>query len=79
MNRLIRYAFVEFFADLLHGDLVAVGICLGFTVFVLLIGAFGAWFLWQRKLAADRFRKKVADKRRKEDEQYKASKKTKPI
>jgi len=79
MNRLIRYAFVEFFRDLLNGDVVALGICLGFTLFVLVIGACGAWFIWQRKQAGDRFRKKVADKRRKEDEQYKASKKTKPI
>ena len=79
MNRLVRYAFAEFFRDLLAGDLMAIGICLGFTLFLVVIGVLGAWFLWQRKLAADKFRKKVADKRKREDEQYKASKNSKQI
>lgn len=78
-NRLVRYAFHEFFRDLVRGDLVAIGICLGFTLFVLVIVLFGAGFLWQKKQRDDAFKKKVEVKRKKEDEQYRASKKTKEI
>ncbi|MSQ93190.1 MAG: hypothetical protein EXR98_01395 [Gemmataceae bacterium] len=70
----IGLAFGTFFRDLFAGDLVAIGICLGLVVFVAVIAALGTWFLLQRKQSAEQFKKKVAAKRKKEDEQYKASK-----
>ena len=79
MRGIRNRAFAEFFADLFAGELVAVVLCLGFLLFLAVLAAFGGWFLWSRKAAADAFRKKVADKRKKEAQQYKASKKTKEI
>ncbi len=75
----IGRAFANFFRDLLAGDLVALGICFGLVLFVAAIFALGAWFLWQRHQAAEQFKRKVAEKRKKEDAQYKASKKPKEI
>ena len=76
---MIGRAFGNFFRDLLAGDLVALGICFGLVMLVVVIAALGAWFLWQRQQAAEKFKSKVAEKRRKEDEQYKASKQPKEI
>jgi hypothetical protein len=70
----IARAFANFFRDLLSGDVVAVSICFGVVMMVAVIVALGAWFVWQRKKTDEKFKKKVAAKRKKEDEQYKASK-----
>ena len=78
-NWVTRRAFAEFFRDLLAGDAVALGICFGFVVFFLILAALSGWIVWNRQQTAEKFRKKTAAKRKKEDEQYKASKKTKEI
>ena len=72
-------ALAEFFRDLFAGEPVAICLCLGFVLFLLFLAIVGAWFLWSRKVANDAFRKKVAEKRKKESQQYKASKHTKEI
>lgn len=78
-RRVASHAFVEFFRDLLAGDLVALSVCFGLVLLVAVISALGAWFLWQRKQAADSFKKRIAEKRKKESEEFKASKKPKEI
>lgn len=78
-RRIAGRAFAEWFIDLAHGDPVAWSVCCGLLVFVAIILVLGAWFLWNRKQAKDAFKKKVAEKRKKEDQEFKASKKTKEI
>jgi type VI protein secretion system component VasK len=78
-RRIVARGFVEWFADLANGDPVAWSICCGFILFVAVIAILGAFFLWQRKKAKDAFKKKVAEKRKKEDQEFKASRKTKEI
>ena len=78
-RRLVARSFAEFFVDLARGDLVAWTICLGLMLFFAIIAVMGAWFLYRRKQAQDAFKKKVAEKRKKEAGQYKASKKAKEI
>ena len=78
-RRIMARSIGEFFADLARGDLVAWSVCLGLLVFFAIIAVAGAWFIYRRKQAQDAFNKKVAEKRKKEAGQYKASKKTKEI
>lgn len=72
-------SFFMLFRDAANGDPVAIVILLGMFLFLAAILAFGAWVLWKRKQDAENFRKKVEAKRKKEDGQYKASKKVKEI
>jgi hypothetical protein len=78
-RRLLGEAFRDFFSDLFAGDLVAIAIVVGFLLFLAVIAVLGAWFIWQRKRTADAFRQRVAEKRKKEKGEYKASKKAKEI
>jgi len=79
LNNLRNRSITDLFGDLFSGNPVALCLCFGFILFVLAIAAAGVWFWWSRKSADDAFKKRVAEKRRKEDEEYMGSKKTKEI
>jgi hypothetical protein len=78
-RRVVAHAFVEWFADLGRGDPVAWAVCFGLLLFFAVIAVLGAWFIWRRKRVRDAFQKRVAEKRKKEDKEFKASRKTKEI